>query len=501
MNDWEFRGMTNLNSGMKYGEVKNSTIRNLFYFMLAFGLAVGTIFPFFAKIVLNTDRALSAFFISMCLIAGLLVGLANFLIFRSIVSRELKRVQQGMDHVNEKIATANVLEEECDNNCLLEITSADIIGDIERSFNDMTDEIFSRLELESETRAMNESLIKSAELVDVAQTILEKLCTVMDAKGGLLYGGSIGEMALLANYGVDKTGALLQSLGEGMGPVNQAFISGEILTFSDQQGWEWVSQSTPLGKFHPSSIILLPLVAKQRSVGLAIMACGSHGPNPEQMKKLEALRVISAPYLDNSMLHQKITELAALDDLTMILNRRFGMRRIREEFSRSARHGSPMSVMMIDIDHFKNFNDTFGHNAGDAVLKVVASILNANLRTEDMVCRYGGEEFLLLLSGAGMNDSAVIAERIRRVIETEEIKWGGSKLSISVSIGVATYPIVRASVCEELITYADKALYVAKEAGRNQVIVNDGVRTIPYSDLELANPESDKRKLSENKAQ
>ena len=480
------------NNSYPYGAVKNSTIRNLLIFMLVFGLVVGVIFPFFAKIVLNTDQALSAFFISMCLIAGLLVGFANFLIFRLIVSRELKRVQLGMDNVNEKITTADILKEKCENNCILEITSADIIGDIEKSFNDMTEEIFSRLELESETREMNESLVKSVELEDVAKIILKKLCAVIDAKGGLLYGGSIGEMALLANNGIDKTDRLVKILGEGMGPVNQALNTGQILLFSNPQDWEWVSQSTPLGKLQPGSIVLLPLMAKQRPVGLSIMACDLQEVNPAQMKKLESLRTIAAPYLDNSMLHQKITELAAIDDLTLILNRRFGMRRLREEFSRSARHGSPMSVLMIDIDHFKNFNDTFGHDAGDAVLKVVASILNSNLRTEDMVCRYGGEEFLLLLSGAGMNDSAVIGERIRRVIEAEQIKWAGSSLSIAVSIGVATYPIVRASVCEELITYADKALYVAKESGRNQVVINDGIRTIPYSDLELATQSTEK---------
>ena len=157
--------------------------------------------------------------------------------------------------------------------------------------------------------------------------------------------------------------------------------------------------------------MLIPLLAKQRPVGLVILACASRKTSEKQMKMLETLRTIAAPNLDNSMLHKKITELAAIDDLTMILNRRFGVKRLREEFSRSARHGSPLSVVMIDIDHFKNFNDTFGHNAGDAVLKIVAKVLSANLRAEDMVCRYGGEEFLMLLAGAGLNDSAIIAER------------------------------------------------------------------------------------------
>lgn len=477
----------------KYRGVTKSTLKNLLVSMLAFGLAVGTIFPFFARIVLNTDKALTPVFIIMCLFAGFLVGLVNFLIFRMIVSRELIRVQKGMDHVNESIVDANVLEEGCENQCQLEITSADIIGDIAYTFNEMTMQIFNRLELESETRALNGDLIKSVELEDVAKTILCKLSEVMNAKGGLLYGGTLERMNLLADYGVDRTEQITNSFEEDFGPVNQALSSGSIQNFSKSDGWEWFSQSTPLGKFKPKSILLVPLMAKQRPVGLVILACGAKKPNVRQEKKLEALRSFAAPYLDNSMLHKKITELAAIDDLTMILNRRFGIRRLREEFSRSARHGSPVSVVMIDIDHFKNFNDTFGHNAGDAVLKTVASVLSGNLRAEDMVCRYGGEEFLVLLAGAGMNDAAVIAERMRRIIESEEIKWSGQRLSITISIGVATYPIVRASVCEELVTYADKALYAAKESGRNRVMVNNGQANILFSDLEL--PVSSKEKM------
>lgn len=481
----------------KYGGVKKSTFKNLLYSMLGFGAIVGLIFPFFSRIVLNSEKALSLIFFSMCLVAGLVVGVLNFVIFRIIVSRELNRVQKGMDHVNENIALANALEDGCENQCLLEITSADIIGDITQAFNSMTKEIFNRLELESETRALNENLIKSVELEEVAQTMLRKMCDVMDAKGGLLYGGAIEKMDLLADYGVDKSEQLLGSIKEEFGPVNQALSSGNIHVFSKYDGWDWFSQSSPLGKFKPSSMLLVPLMAKQRPVGLVILASGSQKPNEKQKKKLEVLRSFAAPYLDNAILHKKISELAAIDDLTMIMNRRFGMRRLREEFSRSTRHGSPMSVMMIDIDHFKNFNDTFGHNAGDAVLKVVAEILGSSLRSEDMVCRYGGEEFLLLLSGAGMNDSAIAAERIRRVVEAQVIKWGSSSLSVTISIGVATYPIVKASVCEELVTYADKALYIAKESGRNQVVLNDGYKTILFTDLELL--EHSKEKKSKGK--
>ena len=469
----------------KYGTVRRSVLRNLLLSMLMFGLFVGLIFPPFARIILDTDKAYTPVFISSCVLAGLLVGIFNFLIFRHLVSRELFLIQKGMNHVNANIADAEVLDEDCVSECILEITSADIIGDISLSFNNMTQEIFKRLELDGETRQFNSKLMHSVEIKDVSDIILKIMAAVMSAKAGLLYGGKIEKMQLFSHFGVDKTDGITSFLAGQFGPIEKALKSEEILSYTQLDGWEWFSQSTPLGSFRPGSILLVPLMAKQQSVGMVVLACGEQTISPQQKKALEIQRSFAAPYLDNSILHKKITELAAIDDLTNILNRRFGMRRLKEEYSRATRHGVPISAVMIDIDHFKDFNDTFGHNAGDAVLKMVASTLQNNLRAEDMVCRYGGEEFLIGIAGAGMNDSALITERFRRAIETNHISWGDKHLSVTISGGIATYPIVRASVCEELITAADKALYAAKEFGRNQVTVNDGAQILRFSELKL----------------
>jgi len=476
----------------KYGAVKRSVLRNLLFSMLAFGLFVGLLFPPFAKIVLKTDRAYSLIFISMCVGAGLMVGVFNFLIFRFLVSRELDLIQKGMNHVNVNIADAEVLEDDCASECTLEITSADIIGDIALSFNDMTHEIFKRLELEGETRMLNSKLMLSVELEDVANTILNRLAAVVDAKAGLLYGRKVEEMQLLSHFGVDKSDGITKILAGQFGPIEKALRSGKIHAYTQLDGWEWFSLSTPIGNFKPGSILLIPLMAKQQAVGLVILACGIQPLDSQQEKALETLRSFAAPNLDNSILHKRITELAAIDELTNILNRRFGLRRLKEEYSRSTRHGVPICVVMVDIDHFKDFNDTFGHNAGDAVLKMVASTIRDNLRSEDMVCRYGGEEFLVALAGAGMNDGALITERIRRAIETNRVQWGDKHLSVTISSGIATYPVVRASVCEELITAADQALYAAKEFGRNQVTVNDGNQILRLAELKTGKSEEKK---------
>ena len=475
----------NLLKGGPSAKPERSVLRNLLISMLGFGLVVGIIFPPFARIVLKTEAAYSPLFISMCVIAGLIVGIANFLLFKFVVSRELSAIQTGMNHINKNIAEIEVMNSNCLEECTLEVSSADIIGDISQSFNDMAFEIFKRLELEGETRQLSTDLMHSVELDEVAKTILLQIAQVVDAKAALLYGGTFEELRLHAQFGVDSTTVKKVILPEEFGPVERTLHTGKLAQYAQTEGWEWVSQSTPLGNFIPGSIILIPLMAKKKPVGLIVLASSELTLSKKQAKSIQALRSFAAPYLDNSILHKRISDLAAIDELTGILNRRFGMRRLKEEFSRSARHGAPISAVMMDIDHFKAFNDSFGHNVGDAVLKMVADTIQENLRMEDMVCRYGGEEFLVGLSGAGMNDSALIIERIRRAIETNHILWGEKHISVTISCGIATYPVVRASICEELITAADQSLYAAKDFGRNQVAVNNGAEILRFSELKI----------------
>ena len=467
------------------GVKKRSVLRNLLFSMLAFGLLVGLIFPPFARLVLDTKDAYSPLFILMCVGAGLIVGFANFAIFNIVVTKELSTIQKGMDHIHENISEIEVMESNCLEECTLDVNSADIIGEISKSFNNMAFQIFNRLELEGNTREINTVLMQSVEVEDVAESILEKMAEVLDAKAGLIYGGSADEMQVYANFGIDTGGIQKILYSEAFGPIEKSLSSGNIEQYTQTNGWEWFSQSTPLGNFKPGSIIIIPMMAKNKPVGMVLVACNQKKINEKQVKSLEAMRSFAAPNLDNAILHKRISDLAAIDELTGILNRRFGMRRLKEEFSRASRHGAPVSAVMMDIDHFKTFNDTFGHSAGDVVLKMVANTIQENLRMEDMVCRYGGEEFLVGLSGAGMNDSAVIIERIRRAIETNHIDWGGKQLNVTITCGIATYPIVRASVCEELITSADQALYAAKDLGRNLVAINDGNSYLRFSELNI----------------
>lgn len=159
------------------------------------------------------------------------------------------------------------------------------------------------------------------------------------------------------------------------------------------------------------------------------------------------------------------------DGLTNLFNRRFMEIALERELRLAARRKSELSLLMLDIDHFKRFNDTHGHEAGDRVLRGVAEILCASVRTEDIVCRYGGEEFLVILPGMGAETSFHRAEDIRTRVSTMRLDFQGEGLKdITISIGISTYPQTGQRV-EEIVRAADEALYHAKESGRNRVVI------------------------------
>ncbi|MGL4368328.1 MAG: GGDEF domain-containing protein, partial [Spirochaetota bacterium] len=140
-----------------------------------------------------------------------------------------------------------------------------------------------------------------------------------------------------------------------------------------------------------------------------------------------------------------------------------------EEKDRAVKNRTPLSLVMIDIDHFKIFNDTWGHQCGDVVLKNVAQILKENCRQIDIAARYGGEEMTVVMPRTALEDALVAAERIRRNIENSRVKHDGHDLSVTVSIGVSQFDPARDSSTRDIIERADKAMYASKESGRNKV--------------------------------
>ncbi len=164
-------------------------------------------------------------------------------------------------------------------------------------------------------------------------------------------------------------------------------------------------------------------------------------------------------------------EMSSTDGLTRLTNRRSFIERSNAEFSKLQRMPGKLACIMIDLDYFKHINDTYGHQAGDAVLVEVAQILSDNAREYDEVGRYGGEEFAVLLPNTSKDNAAMIAERIRKQIEETAIDIGDRELSVTASLGVAAYPIEGVTGINDLLKFADQALYIAKEKSRNTVVV------------------------------
>lgn len=171
---------------------------------------------------------------------------------------------------------------------------------------------------------------------------------------------------------------------------------------------------------------------------------------------------------------KRVYEMTVRDSLTKLHNRRHLNERLQGEFAFAARHKTALTVFMIDVDHFKEINDTHGHPAGDEVLRAMAEALQKMVRTEDLVARFGGEEFVVLARGIDNRGTEVFAERLRAGIEKLEVPWEGRRLRLTVSIGVAHCDATREYTNPEaLLAAADGALYRAKHGGRNQIVVAD----------------------------
>ncbi len=169
-------------------------------------------------------------------------------------------------------------------------------------------------------------------------------------------------------------------------------------------------------------------------------------------------------------LRASLHDAAFRDSLTGLYNRRYVFNVFRDELRKYQRYSNPFSLMLIDADHFKRINDQYGHRAGDAALKGIADACNESVRDTDVVGRFGGEEFIILLPHTRAPDAAIVAERIRNTMLKSNIYWQGQRLDVKLSLGVAEAGL-HADGFDELITAADQALYAAKKGGRNQTAI------------------------------
>lgn len=226
----------------------------------------------------------------------------------------------------------------------------------------------------------------------------------------------------------------------------------------------------------PEHYLCIPMAAHGDTLGVLHLRCADPsivGVIEKRMDGLRQLLQLTAMAVASLNLSTKLENQSIRDSLTGLFNRHFMQIALEREISRAVRRKSTLAVLMLDVDHFKRFNDTYGHEAGDNVLREIAQVFRANVRNEDIVCRYGGEEFAIILPEISPEIAYDRSQALHRAVADLSISLGGGVIGeATVSLGIALYPN-DGNTAESLLRAADQALYKAKRQGRNQIFFSD----------------------------
>ncbi len=220
------------------------------------------------------------------------------------------------------------------------------------------------------------------------------------------------------------------------------------------------------------SFLSIPLQARGNTIGVLTLNSPQLDVFSDDIRRV--LGILEYPIsvvVDNARLHEGTKRLAITDGLTRLINHRHFYELLEQEYLRTRRYKTQLSMVMIDIDYFKQINDTFGHQVGDDILKEMAIVIQREVRDVDILARYGGEEFAVLLPQTGLRQAEAVAERIRASVESNEFSSPEGKMRLTISLGVASYPECAVDSQTELVQVADAAMYEAKKAGKNRVMI------------------------------
>lgn len=345
----------------------------------------------------------------------------------------------------------------------LPVESSDELGVLAHTFNRMT---FNISVLYNVSNAMN-FISDSDKLLNI---ILDKALEALQAERGSLMLLSDEEDTLMVKVirGLDAEAASFIKIRVGEGVAGYVAATGEPMTVNRgdeddrfKRYQEWINRS------RISSLLCVPLKVEDKVLGV-VNIVNKRGEQPFNENDVKLMMVLGAQ-VAVTLSKAKLYEDSITDGMTKLFIHRYFQARLDDELKRARRYKTNLSLIMFDIDHFKNFNDTYGHQQGDIVIAGVARILRQTIREQvDIASRYGGEEFAVIMPETSLEGAKTLAERIRRNIEIHEFPGQEKPLHVTVSLGISTFPedAVEKNV---LIKLADEALYAAKEAGRNNV--------------------------------
>lgn len=335
------------------------------------------------------------------------------------------------------------------------------------------------------------TLLLSQDKETLYRNILEIATDLSSAcQGSIMLMNNIGtHLKIVQTKGLDAEIARSLELQVGVGIAGTVAKSGNPLLVQDVEKDRRVAMPNRY-RFKSKSLISVPLKISDKVIGVINLSDKANSPSFSRtdLSKLTQFTVIASMVIERMYLLEearRLEGLSLIDHLTGIYNRRFLSNRMEEELNRSMRHGLQLSVLFIDLDHFKNYNDRYGHMAGDEALMKTTDIIKAALREMDIFVRYGGEEFCVLLPDTCKLSSLLVAERIRTEIEKERfaVPAGIRSTKLTVSLGIASFPEDGTTIAS-LIHASDQALYQAKANGRNCVVIASPT---------LSDPESEKR--------
>jgi diguanylate cyclase (GGDEF)-like protein len=311
-----------------------------------------------------------------------------------------------------------------------------------------------------------EQLLRAAEPHDVATSLLESVVATYGFPRALVLGRSEGRLSTLATHGV-----LATAVGTGSSAAvsrAQEQRAAQVVAQLDPEREPWLARLLPAG----APLVVVPVAAAERALGALVLQLpvSLRGPQGRRLlREVERSVTYAGLALHRVQRLAQLQRLASTDDLTMIANRRNFLASLDREISRSVRRGEPVSLVLLDLDDFKQVNDVHGHPAGDEALRNVAAALTIACRDLDTAARYGGEEFVVILPDCSTDQCVALAERLRAAVSSAP-----AVRPLTASAGVATFP-AHAGDSEQLIEAADTALLQAKSSGRDRTVMSSGL--------------------------
>ncbi|HUT53692.1 MAG TPA: sensor domain-containing diguanylate cyclase [bacterium] len=322
-------------------------------------------------------------------------------------------------------------------------------------------------------REVGKALTATLDLDQVLSVIMDMIAKLYEPKNWslLLVDEETEELyfQIVVGKASQKLRNIRMKIGEGI--AGWVAKNGEPLIIpdvdQDQRFAKWVDQKSG---FKTKSIVCIPLISKGRTLGvIELINVAEAHREKEHLELLEALADFAAIAIENARFVKRVRELTIVDDCTGLYNARHMHNLLETEINRAIRYNYPFSVVFLDLDHFKDVNDTYGHLIGSRLLKEIGQLLKFNLRTVDWAVRYGGDEFVLILPRAGKEDALMVGQRLRRGLN-DAVFFVKEELNIRVtaSFGIGTYPDDALNK-EDIIKMADQAMYRVKNSTRDGI--------------------------------